>query len=330
MRRRDFIKGIAGSAVAWTPAARAQLPGEKRRIAVLTSYAEDDQEAQGWFATFREALERLGWIEGKNIELDYRWPGTNPALLEQAAKELVALHPDVILTTGSPATAFALKQTNTIPVIFVNIVDPEGQGFVVSLSRPGHNATGLLNLDPSMASKWIDLLKEIEPSLTRIGVPFNPVSAPYAESYLNVLRLAAPKFGLEVIPGSVADMAALEQFVATLAPEPNTAIIPISSSFATGHVTELATMMARYHLPALYSLRSFATSGGLMAYGPDYSDNYRQAATFVDRILKGTKPSELPVQFPTKFTLVINLRTAKSLGLTVPLPLQASADEVIE
>jgi putative tryptophan/tyrosine transport system substrate-binding protein len=330
MRRRDFITVIAGSAVAWPLSARAQQTGTARLVGILTTYPKNDQEIQGWIATFRQALEKLGWIEGKDIKFDYRWPGTNAPLLEQAAKELVTLHPDVILTSSSPATAFVLKQTSTIPVIFVNIVDPEGQGFVVSLSRPGGNATGLLNLEPSMASKWIDLLKEIVPTLTRVGVPFNPVSAPYAESYLSVLSSAAPKFGVEVIPGSITDMAALEDFVVTQAREPNTAIIPMPSSFMTGHADELATLMARCRVPALYSVRAFAAAGGLMTYGPDYTDNYRRAATFVDRILKGEKASNLPVQFPTKFDLVINLRTAKSLGLTVPLTLQASADEVIE
>jgi putative tryptophan/tyrosine transport system substrate-binding protein len=327
MRRRDLVKGLVASA-ACPVAVRAQQSRNVRDVAVLMSYPKDDPEIRGWIATFHEALEKLGWIEGQNIRFEYRWPGTNAAELEQAAKELVTLHPDAILAPSSPATAFALKQTSTIPVIFVNVVDPVGQDFTASLSRPGGNATGLINFESAIATKWIDLLKEIVPTLTRIGVPFNPASAPYAEFY--VLKLAAPIFGVEVIPGSVADMVALERFVATEVSEPNTAILPMSSSFTTGHVTELATLMARYRVPALYSVRSFAASGGLMAYGPDYNDNYRQAATFVDRILKGTKPSELPVQFPTKFTLVINLRTAKSLGLTVPLPLQASADEVIE
>jgi len=329
MRRREFIGLVGGAAVTWPLAARAQQAATVRLVGVIATYPQDDQEMQGWMVTFRQALERLGWIEGKNIKFEYR-PGTNAALLEQAAKELVTLHPDVILAPSSPATAFVLKQTSTIPVIFVNIVDPEGQGFVASVARPGRNATGLLSLEPSMASKWIDLLKEIVPTLTRVGVPFNPASAPFAESYLDVLRSAGPKFGVEIIPGSIADMAALEGFIAVQAREPNTAITPMPSAFATGHAAEFAAMTTRYRLPALYAVRSFAAAGGLMAYGPDYADNYRQAATFVDRILKGDKPSELPVQFPTKFNLVINLKTARSFGLTVPLTLQASADEIIE
>jgi putative tryptophan/tyrosine transport system substrate-binding protein len=330
MRRRDFITLLGGTTATWPLAVRAQQPAGVRRVGLLSSYTKDEAEIQGFIVTFHEALAKLGWIEGQNIKFDERWPGTNAALLEQAAKALVALRPDLIVATSSPSTAFALKQTNTIPVIFVNVVDPVGQGFVASLSRPGSNATGLVNLEPSMAAKWIGLLKEIVTTLTRVAVPFNPVSAPYADFYLNVFRSAAPKLGVEVISGSVADMAALEAFVAAQAREPNTAIIPMPSAFSTGHAADLAAMTTRYRLPALYTLRSFAVAGGLLAYGNDVSDNYRQAATFVDRILKGEKPSELPVEFPTKFDLVINLKTAKSLGLTVPLTLQASANEVIE
>jgi putative tryptophan/tyrosine transport system substrate-binding protein len=329
MRRRDFITLIGGGAIAWPFAAQAQQPSLKR-VGVFMTYPKDAQEIQGYLATFYNTLEKLGWIEGQNIKFDYRWPGDDATLLEQAAKELVALQPDLILAASSPATAFVLKQTSTIPVVFANIVDPVGQGFVASLSRPGGNATGNVNLEPSMAGKWINILKEIMPTLTRIAVPFNPVSAPYADFYLKTLRSAAPTFSVEVISGSVADLAALEAFVAAQAREPNTAIIPMPSAFSTGHTTELAAMMARYRLPALYPVRSFAVAGGLSAYGNVVPDNWRQAATFVDRILKGEKPNALPVQFPTKFNLVINLKTAKSLGLKVPLDLQASADEVIE
>jgi putative tryptophan/tyrosine transport system substrate-binding protein len=330
MRRREFIILVGGVAAAWPLAARAQQPAGVRRIGVLMTYTKDEQEPRAWLATFHEALEKLGWIDGQNIKFEERWPGDNAALLEQATKELMTLHPDLILSPSSPSTAFVLKQTNTIPVVFVNLVDPVGQGFVGSLSHPERNATGLVNLEPSMAGKWIDLLKEIVPTLARLAVPFNPVSAPYADFYLSIFRSAAPGFGVEVIPQSIADMAALEAFVAAEARVPNTAIIPMPSAFSTGHTTELAAMAMRNRLPALYPVRSFAAAGGLVSYGNDVSDNFRKAATFVDRILKGEKPSELPVQFPTKFNLVINLKTAKSFGLTVPLTLQASADEVIE
>ena len=301
-----------------------------KRVGVLTIYPKDDREAQGWLATFHQTLAGLGWIDGQNIKFDYRWAGTNAALLEQAGKELVALQPDLILTAALPATASVLKITSTIPVVFVNIVDPIGQGFVASLSRPGGNATGNINIDPSMASKWISLLKEIVPTLTRISVPYNPVSAPYAGFYLDVFRAATPGLGVEVISQSVEDVDALEAFVAAQALMPATAVIPMPSAFSTGHITELATMIVRHRLPALYIVRSFAVAGGLLAYGNVVSDNWRQAATFVDKILRGEKPSTLPVQFPTKFELVINLKTAKALGLTVPQTLLVAADEVIE
>ena len=301
-----------------------------RRVGVLLGSKEDEQEVQGWLAAFREALGKLGWTEGQSIKFDYRWVGTDATLMKQAAKELIALKPNLILATGSPTTAVLLQRTHAIPVLFVNIVDPVGQGFVASLSRPGGNATGLVNLEPSMASKWIELLKQLVPQLTRIAVPFNPVSAPYAELYLKFFRQAALALGVDVIDGAVVDMAALETFIAAQALESNTGVVPMPSGFSSGHTHELAEMMVRHRLPGLYTVRSFATAGGLVSYGNDVSDNYRRAATFADKILKGTNPSEIPVQFPTKFNLVINLKTAKRLGLTVPLVLQASADELID
>jgi putative ABC transport system substrate-binding protein len=206
----DFITLVGNAAATWPLAARAQQPAGVRRVGVLPSYTKDEDEIQGYLVTFQKALARLGWIEGQNIKFDYRLPRSDAALLEQAAKELVALHPDLIVAKGSPSTAFALKQTSTIPVVFVNIVDLVGQGFVASLSRPGSNATGLVNLEPSMAAKWIGLLKEIVPTLTRVAVPFNPVSARYADFYLNEFRSTVPILGVDVIPGSVADVAALE------------------------------------------------------------------------------------------------------------------------
>jgi len=230
--------------------------------------------------------ESLGWTQGQNIKFEYRWTGNDPNLLEQAAKELVTLQPDLILSLSSPTTVFVLKQTRTIPVVFVNVVDPVGQGFVASLSHPGGNATGLVNLEPSMAGKWLGLLKQVVPKLTRVAIPFNPVSAPYADLYLNYFRSTAPSFGVEVIPGSVADVPALEAFVGAQGREPNTGIIPMPSAFSSGHSTELGAMMTRYRLPAVYPVRSFAAAGGLMAYGNDVADNYRRAAALVDRILK--------------------------------------------
>lgn len=331
MRRRDVIVLLSGTAVAWPLPTRAQQqPAGLRRVGVLISYNKDDQEVQDWLATFNDTLAKLGWIQGQNIKFEYRWTGNDPNLLEQAAKELVTDQPDLILSLSSPTTVFVLKQTRTIPVVFVNVVDPVGQGFVASLSHPGGNATGLVNLEPSMAGKWLGLLKQVAPKLTRVAIPFNRVSAPYADLYLNYFRSTAPSFGIEVIPGSVADVPALEAFVAAQGREPNTGLIPMPSAFSSGHSTELGAMTTRYRLPAVYPIRSFAEAGGLMAYGNDVSDNYRRAAALVDRILKGEKPSELPVQFPIKFELVINLKTAKALGLEIPAQLLATADDVIE
>jgi putative ABC transport system substrate-binding protein len=330
MRRREFVTLLGGIAAAWPLTAQAQQPAGVRRVGVLISYNKDDQEVQDWLATFHDTLGKLGWTQGQNIKFEYRWTGNDPNLLEQAAKDLVTLQPDVILSLSSPTTVFVLKQTRTIPVVFVNVVDPVGQGFVASLSHPGGNATGLVNLEPSMAGKWLGLLKQVVPKLTRIAIPFNPVSAPYADLYLNYFRSTAPSFDVEVIPGSVADVPALEAFVAAQAREPNTGIIPMPSAFSSGHSTELGAMTTRYRLPAVYPIRSFAEAGGLMAYGNDVSDNYRRAAALVDRILKGEKPSELPVQFPIKFEFVINLKTAKALALEIPAQLLATADDVIE
>jgi putative ABC transport system substrate-binding protein len=330
MRRREFIPFLVGTTVAWPFAAQTQPSTKVRRIGVLLGYNEDEREIQGWLGAFRESMEKLGWAEGQSVTFDYRWVGNDADLMIRAAKELIALQPDLILSTGSPTTAVLLKQTHTIPVLFANLVDPVGQGFVASLSRPGGNATGLVNLDPSMASKWIELLKQVAPQLTRVAIPFNPVSAPYAETYLKVFRQAASALGVEVIDGSVSDMTALEAFIAAQAREPNTGIIPMPSTFSSGHTSELAAMTKQYHLPGIYVVRSFASAGGLLSYGNDVKDNYERAGTFADKILRGAKPSDIPVQFPTKFNLVINLKTAKTLGLTVPLPLQASADELVD
>jgi putative tryptophan/tyrosine transport system substrate-binding protein len=331
MQRRKFIALIVGAAISWPFAIRAQQPTERRRLGILLSYEEGNPAAQKLLAAFREALAKLGWTEGKNIEFEYRWVGTNTSLMQSAAKELVTLQPDLIVVPGSsPVTALLLRQTRTIPILFVNIVDPVGQGFVASLSRPGGNATGLVNLETSMAGKWLELLKAVMPRAARVAIPFNPATSPYADLYLDYFKSTAPSFGIEVIAAPIADVTAFEVVVAAQARAPNTGIVLMPSAFMSAHAIEFAEITTRYRVPTIYSLRSFPEAGGLLSYGNDIIDNYRRAATFVDRILKGEKPSELPVQFPTKFELVINLKTAKTLGLTVPPTLQASADEVIE
>lgn len=328
MRRRAFIT-LLGGAAAWPVAVRAQQPAVAR-VGSLIGYTSDNRQARDWLNEFHGALTSLGWTEGRNIKFDNRWTGDDAALMQKETAELIASRPDLILSSGSPMTAMLLRRTQTIPVVFLNVVDPVGQGFVASLSRPGGNATGLVNLEPSMASKWIELLKQVAPQLTHLAVPTNTDSAPYSEFYHKYLNASAAALGVEVIYGAVANMAEFEIFTAAQARETNTGFLPMPSGFSSAHATEIAALMTQYHLPSIYNGRFFADAGGLMSYGNDVGDNYRKAASFVDRILKGEKPSELPVQFPTKFELVINLKTAKALGLTVPVSLQATADEVIE
>jgi putative ABC transport system substrate-binding protein len=326
--RRKFIAALGGAAAAWPLAARAQQAAAPRRIGFLMAWNEDNPTVQSWLAVFREGLGELGWTEGRNLKFEYRWTGNDINLMQQGAKELVASQPDLIFSSSSPTTAILLAQTRTIPIVFSNIVDPVGQGFVTSLSRPGGNATGLINLESSMAGKWVELLKEVMPHVARVAVPFNPASAPYANFYLDYFKSTAQSFGVEIIASPVADIAAFESFVAAQAREPNTGLVPVPSAFMTGH--EIVAAITRHNLPAVSFNSDFAKTGGLMSYGNDVSDNYRRSASFVDRILKGAKPSDLPVEVPVKFELIVNLKTAKALGLTVPQTLLATADEVIE
>jgi putative ABC transport system substrate-binding protein len=330
VRRRDFITLLGGAAAAWSFAARAEPQVGPRRIGALMLYNQDSSEIQRLLAAFHERLGKLGWTQGQTIKFEYRWVGADPALMQQGAKELVALQPDLIVSSSSPTTAVLLQQTRTIPIVFFNIVDPVGQGFVESLSRPGGNATGLVNLEPSMAGKWIELLKQVMPRMARAVIPFQVASTPYADLYLNYFKSTGPSFGVEVIAAPVHDVAGLEAAVSAQAREPNSGVILMPSAFMSGRFSEIAALMTKHRLPAIYAIRSFAEAGGLLSYGNDVADNYRRAAGFVDRILKGEKPSELPIQFPVKFELVVNLRTARTFGLDIPATLLAIADEVIE
>ena len=329
MRRRQFIELICGAA-AWPFSARAQQAGGMRRIGVLMGYAESDREAQAWVAAFREGLQKLGWTEGRNIRIDFRWAASDVESMQRFAKELVALQPDLILTSSTPTTAALLQQTRTIPIIFTNLVDPVGSGFIASLPRPGVNVTGFINMEPTMAGKWLELLKQIAPRVNRVAILFNPATAPYAEYFLNPFKAAAASFAVELIAAPVHDTSEIESVIAAQARAPNGGLIAMTDSFINSHRTEITSLAAHYRVPAIYSFRFFPELGGLLSYGNDVRDNYRRAATYVDRILKGEKPSELPVQAPVKFELVIHLKTAKALGLDVPLHLQQSADEVIE
>jgi putative ABC transport system substrate-binding protein len=290
----------------------------------------NDREGQANFAAFQGGLQTLGWTDGRNIRIDARWAAADTNLMQRFVKELVALQPDLILTQNTPITALMLQQTRTIPIIFANVSDPVGSGFVASLPRPGGNVTGFIDMEGSMAGKWLELLKEIAPRVTRVAFLFNPITAPFAEYYLNHFKATASSLAVEAITAPVRNTSELESVVAAQAREPNSGLIVMPEAFMNVHRAEVISLAAHYQLPAVYPRRFFAELGGLLSYGNDQSDNFRRAAMYVDEILKGAKPSELPVQVPVKFELVINLKTAKALGLEVPLSLQQSADEVIE
>jgi putative ABC transport system substrate-binding protein len=330
MKRRDFI-ALLGGATAWPLAARAEQPERIRRIGVLIGLPESDPEAQSWREAFVQELQKLGWAHGRNLQINTRWATpTDTAAMQRFAKELVTLQPDVILASTTPTTTALLQQTRAIPIVFAAVGDPIGSGFVASFPRPGGNATGFNVSEPTQASKWVQLLKEIAPRVARIAIVFNPASATYFDYWLNPFRAAAAALAVEAILAPVRDGSELDTVVAAQAREPNSGLIAMPDSFLNAHRAEITSLAARYRLPAIYPYRLFAEVGGLMSYGVDLVDNFRRAATYVDRILKGEKPSELPVQAPVKLELVINLKTAKTLGLTVPPLLLATADEVIE
>ena len=329
MRRRNFIT-LLGGAVACPLAARAQQADRVRRIGVLMAYAESDREGQAWVAAFREEFQKLGWRDGHSIRIDSRWAAADVESRQRLAKELVALQPDLILTQNTPTTEAMLQQTRTIPIIFVQVIDPVGAGFVTSLPRPGGNVTGFISLEPTMAGKWLELLKEIAPRVKQVAFLFNPATAPFAEYYLAPFKAAATTFRVRAIAAPVHDASELESAVAAQGREPNSGLIVMPEALMNIYRAEVTSLAARYRLPAVYPYRFFAELGGLLSYGNDPLNQFRRAATYADRILKGAKPSELPVQVPVKFELVINLKTAKALGLDVSSQLRQRADEVIE
>jgi putative tryptophan/tyrosine transport system substrate-binding protein len=330
VKRREFIT-LVGVVAGLPVAAHAQQPDRMRRIAVLMGFPGSDPQAQSYIAAFRDGLQKLGWTDGRNVRIDTRW--TTPAeadSMQRFAKEIVALQPDLILSHTTPTTAALLQQTRTIPIIFATVTDPVGSGFVASLPRPGSIVTGFTLVEPTMGSKWVELLKEIAPHVNRVAMLFNPATATYADYFLKPFKAAAPSLAMEAIAAPVHDSAELETVIAAQAREPNGGLIVMPDSFTDAHRGEILLFVSRYRLPAIYAYRFFAERGGLLSYGADYGDNFRRAAGYVDRVLKGEKPADLPVQAPTKFELVINLKTAKSLGLTIPPSLLATADEVIE
>jgi putative ABC transport system substrate-binding protein len=329
MRRREFI-ALVGGAATWPLAAHGQQVERVRRVGVLMYTAENDDEGQSGLAAFREELGKVGWTEGRNIKIEARWAAADIESMKRFAKELVELQPDLILTSSTPATAAMLQQTRTIPVIFVLVADPVGSGYVPNLPRPGGNVTGFTPIVGSLGGKWVELLKEIAPRLARIALLFNPPTATFVEGYLNPFKTAAVSLGMEAVIAPVHDLPEVESLVTSQAREPNSGLVVVPDAFTISHPTEITSFAARYRVPAVYSSRSFAELGGLITYGPYLVDEYRRAASYADRILKGEKPADLPVQAPTKFELVVNLKTAKTLGLGVPQSLLTTADQVIE
>ena len=326
MRRRDFFALLGAAAASWPLAAQAQQ--RMRHIGALAGIA-DDAEGQARFAAFREGLQQLGWTDGRNVRIEYRWGGGDADKIRKHAAELAALAPDVILAAGGAITGPLLQATRTVPIVFVHVPDPVGAGFVDSLARPGGNATGFINFEYSVSAKWLELIKQIAPGVTRVAILRDPVLTGGTGQF-GAIQSAAPPLGVEVSPVNVRDAGEIERAVAAFARSSNGGLIVTVSALAVVHRDLIITLAARHKLPAVYYERNFVAGGGLISYGPDYLDQYRRAAGYVDRILKGEKPADLPVQAPTKYELVINLKTAKTLGLAVPPSLLARADEVIE
>ena len=330
MRRRDFIRGLGGAAATWPLAVRAQQDERVRRIGVLVASPADDAEVQVRLAAFKEGLAQLGWTEGRNVRIDTRWASTNADDLRKHAAELAASTPDVLVGASGTTTAAALLQaTRTVPIVFAIVVDPVGAGFVASLARPGGNATGFTLFEYGMSGKWLELLKQIAPGVTRAAVLRDPAIASGIGQF-GAVQAVAPSLRLELSPVDVRDAPEIERAVTAFAGIENGGLVVTASPSSTVHRELIIALAARHKLPAVYFQRFYVASGGLMSYGPDQIDQFRRAAGYVDRILKGEKPADLPVQAPTRYELVVNLKTAKALGLTVPPSLLARADEVIE
>jgi ABC-type uncharacterized transport system substrate-binding protein len=328
MRRREFIT-LLGGAAALPLAAHAQQPERMRRIGVLMNLGANDKDAQANLATFSQSLQQLGWTDGKNVRIETRWGGGHASGIGKQAANLVALAPDVIFATGTAAMRPFLQATRTIPIVFVQVADPVGAGFVDSLARPGGNATGFIQFEYSLSGKWLELLKQIAPSVTRAAV-LRDSAITSGIGQFAVIQSVAPSLGMDVTAINLRDATGIERTVSAFARTSNGGLILTASALSVFHKNLIIGLAARYKLPAVYYRRHFATIGGLVSYGYNSADQFRRAASYVDRILKGEKPADLPVQAPTKYELVINLKTAKALGLTVPSSLLTRADEVIE
>ena len=329
MRRRDFIKVVAGSAITWPLAARAQ-PSGMRRFGFVTGLAETDPFAIGYVQALRGSLEKLGWIEGRNFQFIYRYAAGDPALARTYAKELVGMQPDVIVGHTTPVAVALSQATHAIPVVFVSITDPVRDGFVSSMAHPGGNMTGLTNYEFSMGAKWIEILTEIAPSTTRVSLLLNPDTGSYYVDYLRSVETVALAHSVQVTLAPVHNSDEIESAIAALGSAGGGGLIVLPSAPVTASIQRVIEAAARYRVPAVYPFGYHAKEGGLVGYGVELNDLFRRAAAYVDRILKGEKPADLPVQAPTQFELIVNLKTAKNLGLTVPPQMLARADEVIE
>jgi len=328
VRRREFIT-LLGGAVAWPLAARAQQADRVQHIGVLMNFAENDPEAKSRLAALRHGLERRGWSEGRNVHLDYRFTAVSAERTEVLAKELVALHPDVILANSSAVAVALQRETRAIPIVFVNVSDPIGLGFIASLARPGGNFTSVLHLEASIVGKWLAMLKEIAPSLTRAALMGNPKTTSF-DYFVQSAQATATSLAIELVPAHVDTSADIERSIEAFARVPDGGLVLPPDSTTIAHRDLVIALAARHRLPAVYPIQLFVAAGGLMSYGTDQNDMFRLAASYIDRILRGDKPADLPAQAPTKFETAVNLKTAKALGLTVPPGLLLAADEVIE
>jgi putative tryptophan/tyrosine transport system substrate-binding protein len=329
MRRREFITLLGGAAAAWPLAARAQQGERMRRIGVLMNLAADDAQSMARITAFLQGLQQLGWTDGQNVAIEYRWGGGDPERIRKFAAELVALGPDVILAVGSFTVLPLQHVSRTVPIVFANVTDPVGAGIVANLARPGGNATGFTTFEYGISAKWLELLKQIGSGITRAAVLRDPTIIASISQFA-AIQSVAPSLGVELTPIDTRNAGDIERAVVAFAREPNAGLIVVTGTSAITHRELIISLASRHRLPAVYPFRYYVTGGGLMSYGPDVIDFYRRAAGYVDRILKGEKPADLPVQAPTKYELIINLKTAKALGLEVPPTLLARADEVIE
>ena len=329
MKRREFITLLSGAAT-WPFVARAQQSERIRRLGVLMAVAESDADVRKGIAIFQQRLQELGWKDGQNIRIDYRWGDADDARIQALAKELVDLQPDVLVGHSTPSAKGLLKQTRSIPIVFLTVTDPLGQGLVASLSHPGGNITGFSVFEFSLGSKWLETLKQIAPGIRRVTAIFNPETAPYYGLYLQSINAAVPSLAVESIAAEVHSEADIENVIRKVGSEPDNGLFVLPDSHNVVHRKRIIELAAQHRLPTIYYFRYFASDGGLISYGPDEMDLFQRTAGYVNRILKGTNPSDLPVQQPTKFELVINLKTAKAMGIQMPVSLLARADEVIE